>query len=220
MARFCKGIRSRPSHGETVWHVAEDRDRPRRDQQHVGAQGPEVVAGQQHEAGGVGRVPHRQRQRHDRAPGVAHHRRALDPESLECLVEQLGLLHRRPGPPARALAVPEAGAVEDDDAVGFQQLSGDAAGVVVVAGHGVAVDQDDRLPGAAVGVVQPDAVHLDELALGRMLALRPARRGVVGQGEGGSRRPAGERRPAPDEGLGRCDEGQCCVSRDGVAALG
>jgi hypothetical protein len=138
-------------------------------------------------------------------------------------VEQFGLLHRRPGPPARALAVAEAGAVEDDDAVCLEQLSGDAAGVVVVAGHGVAVDQDDRLPGAAVGVVQPDAVHLDEPALGRMLALRPARRGVVRQGEraeGGSRRPAGERRPAPDEGLGRCDNVQCCVSRDGVAALG
>ncbi len=52
-------------------------------------------------------------------------------------------------------------------------------------------------------VVQSDTLHPHELAPGRMLALRPAHR----------------RRPAPGEPLCRCEEGQCRVSRDGVASL-
>ena len=49
--------------------------------------------------------------------------RALDAELLQGLVEQLGLLHRRPDAPARALAVAEAGAVEDDDPVAVPSRS-------------------------------------------------------------------------------------------------
>src|SRR3712207_8029105 len=44
----------------------------------------------------------------------------------------------------------EARAVEDDDPVRLEQTLGHAAGVPVVPGHGVAVDQDDRLSGAPV----------------------------------------------------------------------
>ena len=52
-----------------------------------------------------------------------------------------------------------------------------------MAGHRIAVHEHDRIAGAAVGVVQPDAVHGDETALGRMPALGPARNGRVDAGQ-------------------------------------
>src|SRR4051794_22397884 len=111
-------------------------------------------------------MPRRERERDDGAPGVADDDRPLDPQSLQRLVEQLGLLHRRPHAPARALAMPEAGAVEDDDSVVPEQPLGHAAGIVIIARHGVAVYQDDGLAGTPVAVVQPNPVHLDKPALG------------------------------------------------------
>jgi len=63
----------------------------------------------------------RQRQRHQRPPGMAHDDRPPDMQKFERLVQQLGLLCRSPGAPARALAVAEPWAIEDDDLVGPDQ---------------------------------------------------------------------------------------------------
>jgi hypothetical protein len=126
---------------------------------------------------------------------MADHHRALDPQLPHRPVQQRRLLHRGPHPAARALAMAEARAVDDDDPVPFQQPLGQAAGVVVLAADRVAVDQQNGLALAAVGVVQADAIHRDEAALGRMPALRPPgqhriRHGKPGQGCAGGKQAA------------------------------
>ena len=55
---------------------------------------------------------------------MADNHRSLDTELPERLAEQLGLLRGGPHAPARALAVSEAGSVEDDDRVPVQQEVG------------------------------------------------------------------------------------------------
>ena len=98
-------------------------------------------------------------------------------------MKQLRLLIGCPQASAGTLAVPEAGTIEDDHPVGFQQELAYSAGIVVIPGHGVAVDQDDWLPRAPVAVMQPDAIDLDEGPFGRMPALGSARRNVIGEGQ-------------------------------------
>src|SRR5689334_13163940 len=93
----------------------------------------------------------------------------------------------------RALTITKAGAIEDDDPVLLQQELRNAAGVPIVAGHGIPVDQHDGTTLAAVAVMQPDAIHSDEQPLGRMPAFRVARHEVVGGGERGQGSYAGER---------------------------
>ncbi len=123
---------------------------------------------------------------------MADDHRPPDVQGDKRLVQQIGLLRRGPGAPARALAVAEAGTVEHDDAVGPDQLVDDVAGVEVVSRDGVAVQQHHGVPGAPVGVVQPDAVHLDEPAFRRILTFRPARGGVVEYGQSGQASYAGK----------------------------
>ena len=115
-----------------------------------------------------------ERKRHDCAPGVADDHRALDAELAQGLVEQLGLLGSGPQMTARALAVAEAGTIEDDHPVAPQQEFGNSAGVPVVPAHCVAVDQHNGAALAPVAVVQPHAVHVHEGAPGG--CLRSARR--------------------------------------------
>jgi hypothetical protein len=112
---------------------------------------------------------------------VAHHHRRPYPQPLKRRVDQVGLFGRLPKASARAVAVPEAGPIEDDDPIPSNQPLGDAAGVVVRPGDGVAVQQDDGPPRSSVAVVQPRAIHLEEGALGRVLALRPTCDSVVHQ---------------------------------------
>ena len=87
--------------------------------------------------------------------------------------------------PARALAVAEAGTIENDDPMALRQELSHPAGVPVVPAHRVAVDQHDGAALAPVGVVQPHAVHLQEGASGRVPALRPAGHEVVPECERG-----------------------------------
>src|SRR5208337_3408714 len=127
------------------------------------------------EAGELGVMLSRQSKCDDGAPGMADDHRPLDAKLLEGFVEQFGLPIRRPDPASRAVAVTEARPIEGDDPMllGHQEV-GDTARVPVGPGHGVAVDQHDRTAVAAVAVVKPDAVHLDERALRRMSALGTA----------------------------------------------
>ena len=115
---------------------------------------------------------------------MADHYRALDAQLPICLVEQLGLLIGGPHAPPRALTVAEARPIEDHHPTVLQQELGHAAGVVVIPGHGVAMNQDHGLARAPVAEVESDAVHLDELPLGRVPALGQARDGVVRESEG------------------------------------
>jgi hypothetical protein len=105
---------------------------------------------------------------------MPHQHRPADLELVEGFVQQLGLLEGRPGAPARPLAVAEAGPVEDHDTAGPEQPLGDAAGVVVVPSHGIAMNEKDGPPRASVAVVQPHAVHLKEGTPGRVAPLRAA----------------------------------------------
>src|SRR5215213_5146667 len=105
--------------------------------------------------------------------------RPLDAELAQSLVEQLRLLGGGPQVPARALAVAEAGAIEDDHPMAPQQELSNSAGVPVVPTHRVAVDQHDRAALAPIAVVQPHAVHLHKGALGRVPAFSPAGCNVV-----------------------------------------
>ena len=76
---------------------------------------------------------------------------------------------------------------------------------LVVFGHdGVAMQQNDGRPGAALEVVETDPVDLDELAFGRMTSLGPCRHRVV------------ENSRCRQQGHTRCrrpQEGLACHSR-------
>ena len=104
-------------------HVAQHGQRARDRQQRVGPQRPEVVARYEHEARNIGLVALSESEGHDRAPGMTDHNRALDAELAQGVVEQFGLLGGGPEVPARALAVTEAGPIEDDHPMAPQQDS-------------------------------------------------------------------------------------------------
>ena len=106
---------------------------------------------------------------------MADDNRPFDSKLPECFVEEFGLPGRRPGPTARAVAVAEAGPIEDDDAMLGEEKVGDPARVPVGAGDRVAVDQQDRAALTAVAVVEPHTVHDDERPLRGVSAFRAAR---------------------------------------------
>jgi hypothetical protein len=128
---------------------------------------------------------------------VADDNRPLSAQLQERLVEQFGLLRGCPQAPARALAIPEAWTVEDNNTVRVQQKLGNATRVPVVACHGVPVDQHDRATGAPVAIVQPDAIHHEERALGRMLALGTAPDSLVRHSEAAEGNRAGNEGALP-----------------------
>src|SRR3954470_19571278 len=116
----------------------------------------------------------RQSQRDNRAERMPHHDRALDAKLSKGAVNKFSLLGGGPHVSAGPLAVAEARAVEDDDAMGPDQQVGNPAGGPVVASHRVAMDQHDRRPLAPVDVMQFVAVNGNERAPRRMFALGTA----------------------------------------------
>ena len=82
----------------------------------------------------------------------------LNPQLSECLMQQFGLRWRHPGAQTWALAIAEAGSVEDDDAVIREQALSDAARVVVIARYRVPVQQHHGWPITPVAVMQPDPI--------------------------------------------------------------
>src|SRR5690242_15586741 len=116
----------------------------------------------------------RQRQRDERSPGMAEHEGTLDAQLCQGFPQQLGLRRRRPGSPTRPVAVAEARTVEHDDAVSLCQAVDNAADLELLDHRAVAMQQNQRRALAAVEVVEPDAVELDEAAMRRMLALGTA----------------------------------------------
>ena len=171
--------------------VSDNRECADADQQHVRPQGPEVVATQGDDARRICLMPHGHRHGDDRSPRMAHHNGAHDPELLERLVQQVSLFVRRPNTSARALAVAEPGTVEDDDPVARLQDLRDATRVVVVSRDHVAVDENDGAALAAVAVMQSDAIHLHERALGGVPPLCTACHDMVGHSQGAESDRAG-----------------------------
>src|SRR4051794_37425652 len=147
---------------------------------------------------------------------------SLDAELAQSLVEQLSLLGGGPQVPARAFAVAEAGAIEDDHAMASQQELSNPAGVPVVSTHRVAMDQHDRAALAPIAVMQPHAIHLHEGALRRVPALSRAGCKVVAKRKRGqSRRTREDGCCTGGEGLGSREEGHgcplCACARSGSA---
>ena len=116
---------------------------------------------------------------------MAHHHRALYAELLDRLVEQVRLPVGRPHAALRPFAVAEPRTVEDDDPLVLKKQVRQPAGVVVVSCHRVPMDKDDGAAPSAVAVMEADAVHLQERALGRMAPLGPACHEMVDDGHGG-----------------------------------
>ncbi len=71
-------------------------------------------------------------------------------------------------------------AVEDDDTMVGQQAFRDPAGVPVIAGDNVAVDQHDRVAHASVGVMEPDPIDHQKGARRRMRRVSAAREAIIG----------------------------------------
>ena len=117
--------------------------------------------------------------------------------------------------PSRAAgAVAEAGAVDGHHPVPFGDPVEHAAPDIVLGTDDVAVQQDDRRPGAPLEVVQPDAVDLEEPAARGMLALGPARPGGVPERGGAEGRgPGEERRRALADRAGGPGSGVCRPAR-------
>ena len=81
--------------------VAQARDRKRGREGHIRAPGRVVVAGKQDQAAQVSPTRDRQRERNERAPGVADDERPLDIQALQDAMDKVGLRGGGPHPPPR-----------------------------------------------------------------------------------------------------------------------
>ncbi len=73
----------------------------------------------------------------------------------------------------------EAGSVENDDPVGLPQDLGDAAGVVILARHHVAVNENDRAAFPTIAVMEANTIHVEEGSLSGVTLFRAARHDIV-----------------------------------------
>lgn len=183
----------------TTWsteNVPDNGDRTDADQQYVRAQCPEIIATQCDDPRRIGFMPNSECHRDDGPAGIADNDRARDAELPKCVVEQVGLLVDGPDAAAWTLAMPESRPVEDDHPVASLQDLCNAARVVVIPGDHVALNENDGAAFAAIGVVQPDAVDLQERTLGRVLTRGAASQEIVRHRQGARSDCADRRRHA------------------------
>jgi hypothetical protein len=92
------------------------------------------------------------------------------------MAEQGGLGVRSPNLTSRSVAVPKAGAVEDDHSVCLRSPLNEPARGEILNHAAVSMQQDERLSCPVFDIVQPNAVHLDETAHRGISALRALRK--------------------------------------------
>src|SRR4051812_13142032 len=86
--------------------------------------------------------------------------------------KQVSLRVRRPNDVARAIAVAKPRTIEGNDPIIFGSPCDQPAGYEVLDHAAVAMEKQQRSAGAALDVVKPDPVHLDESSGRRIVALR------------------------------------------------
>ena len=86
-------------------HAADDGNRPRQRHERVGARSWIVIAGDENDAADKVRMVQCEFQRHDRTVRVAKDHGPLDPDSRECVAQQVSLLFGAPCRTKRPIAV-------------------------------------------------------------------------------------------------------------------
>src|SRR6476469_2331747 len=113
-----------------------------------------------------------QSQRYGCAPGVAQHDGTVDTEASEGISEQLSLGSRTPCRTVGTVAVAKTRTVERNHAMSLGHQVEHPASIEILCCDYVAVEQNDRGTFPPFNVMKADAIHGNELAGRRMLALR------------------------------------------------
>ena len=121
---------------------------------------------------------------------------------LEGVLDEFGLGNRRPHHVARAIAVAEAGTVENDDTVISGGQIDQTAGFKILDHAAIAVKKNQRFARAPLDVVEPNAVDVEETAGGRIVTLRFLRKMAIDQRHRDQRSNSDRRRH--DEGRRLC----------------
>jgi hypothetical protein len=115
---------------------------------------------------------------------MPHDHRAAHADPRQRLVDQLGLRLGAPESAMRAIAMAEARAIQDDDAMAALQQAHPVGDGEILCHRAIAVQQDDDRTLALVQFMQPRAIHLDEAAARRIAPFGGARHEVIRERRG------------------------------------